>query len=63
MAQWVKDLVLSLQRLGWLLWLGLDTWPENFHVPQVWPPKMILEMKNSIQGLKDKIKAIAQEVE
>ena len=28
MAQWVKDLVLSL------LWLGFDPWPGNFHMPQ-----------------------------
>ena len=30
MAQWVKDLLLSLQQLGWLLWRGLDPWPGNF---------------------------------
>ena len=27
MAQWVKDLVLSLQQLGLLLCLGCDSWP------------------------------------
>jgi len=27
MAQVVKDLVLSLQQLGLLLWHGLDPWP------------------------------------
>ena len=26
MAQWVKDLVLSLQWLGLLLWRGFDPW-------------------------------------
>ena len=26
-AQWVKDLALSLQRLGWLLWLKFNAWP------------------------------------
>ena len=35
-AQWVKDLVLSLQRLGLLLWCRLDPQPGNFHMPWVW---------------------------
>lgn len=30
-AQWAKDLVLSL------LWCGLDSWPGNFHAPQACP--------------------------
>ena len=30
MAQWVKGLVMSLQRLGSLLWLGFNPWPGNF---------------------------------
>ena len=29
-AQQVKDPVLSLDRLGLLLWLGFDPWPRNF---------------------------------
>ena len=29
-AQWVKDLVLSLQQLGLLLWHRFDPWPRNF---------------------------------
>ena len=39
MAQWVKDLALSLQQLGSLLWHMLDLWPRNFHMPQVQPKK------------------------
>ena len=31
-AQQVKDLVLSLQWLKLLLWLGFNPWPGNFHV-------------------------------
>ena len=31
-AQQVKDLVLSLQWLGLLLWHGFDPWPENFYI-------------------------------
>ena len=38
MAQRVKDLVLSLQRLS-LLWCGFDPWLGNFHLIQVWPKK------------------------
>ena len=34
MAQQVKDLVLSLQQLGLLLWRGFDPWPRNFHILQ-----------------------------
>ena len=34
MAQWVKDLVLSLQQLMWLLWCRFDPWPGNFHMPR-----------------------------
>ena len=32
-VQHVKDLALSLQRLGSLLWHGFDPWPWNFHMP------------------------------
>ena len=39
MAQQVKDLVLSLQQLGLLLWYRFDPWPGNFHMPQVQPKK------------------------
>ena len=39
LAQWVKDLaLLQLQHRLWLQ-LGLDPWPENFCMPQVWPKK------------------------
>lgn len=31
MVQWVRDLLLSLQRLGSMLWHGFDPWPVNFH--------------------------------
>ena len=41
MAQQVKDLVLSLQWLGFLLWHRFDPWPGNFHVPQVQPKKSV----------------------
>ena len=34
MVQQVKDLVLSLQQLGLLLWRGFDPWPRNFHILQ-----------------------------
>ena len=33
MAQQVKDLALSLQRLGF------NPWPRKFHVPEAWPTK------------------------
>ena len=39
----VKDLALSLLWLQSLLWLGLNPWPRNFHMPRVQqihpPPK------------------------
>ena len=41
MVQQVKDLVLSLQQLGSLLWHKLDSWPRNFHMPWAWPKKTL----------------------
>ena len=37
MAQWVKDLVLSLQWLGLVLWLGFNPGPRNFCMPWMQP--------------------------
>lgn len=34
-AQWVKDLVVSLQQLQLLLWLKFSSWPRNHHMPRV----------------------------
>ena len=31
-VHWVKDLMLSLQWLRLLLWLGFDLWPGIFHM-------------------------------
>ena len=39
MAQQVKDLVLSLQHLGLLLWLEFHPCPGNFCMPKVMPKK------------------------
>ena len=39
MAQWVKDLALSLLWLGSRLWGRFGLWPRNFHMPWVWPKK------------------------
>ena len=38
-AQWVRDLALSLQRLLSLLWPIASSWSGNFHMPQEWPRK------------------------
>ena len=38
-AHWDKDLVLSVQCLGLLLWCRLDPCPGNFHMLQAWPKK------------------------
>ena len=32
-----KNLALSLQRLGLLLWHWFHPWPRNFHMLQAWP--------------------------
>ena len=37
MAQWVKDLVWSLQWRMLLLWRRFSPWPVNFHMLQAWP--------------------------
>lgn len=36
MAQWVRDMVLSVQQRGLLLWCGVDPWPRNFHSKMFW---------------------------
>ena len=38
-AQWVKDLLLSLQWLGSLLWPRFNPWPRKFHRLWVQPKK------------------------
>ena len=39
MVQQGKDLALSLQWFGSVLWYRFDPWLENFHVPWVQPKK------------------------
>lgn len=34
MAQWVKDLALSLQQLRLLLWCRFSPWPSEFNMPR-----------------------------
>ena len=43
-AQRVKYPVLSLQRLGSLLWPGFDPWPGNCHMPQAQPVLIIINL-------------------
>ena len=40
-AQWVKDLALSLLWLRPLKWCRFDPWPGNFYMPWA-PPKIII---------------------
>ena len=35
MAQWIKDMVLSLLWLRLLLWCMFNPWPQNFCMPWV----------------------------
>ena len=39
LLQQVKNPMLSLQWLGWLLRCRLNPWPENFHMPWAQPNK------------------------
>ena len=39
MAQWVKDLALSLFWLELLLWCWFGSWLGNFHMLWVWQKK------------------------
>ena len=43
MAQWVKDLVLSLQWLGLLLWLRFSPLARDFHMHSQKKKKKILK--------------------
>ena len=58
MAQWVKDLALSLWWLRWLLWHGLNPWPRNFQMLRVWPKKEPVSacyMLGTVLGMLDPI--------
>ena len=55
MAQWVKDLVLSLQQLRVLLWYGFIPWPGNMHLPCVQPKKKEKVKKKKMQQNNDLI--------
>lgn len=44
MAQWVKDLALSLQQLRPLLWQGFSPWPGILCKSQAWPIIVIIMM-------------------
>lgn len=41
-AQWVKDLALSLEQPGSLCGVGSIPGPGNFHMPQMWPKKNLI---------------------
>ena len=41
--QRVKDLALSLQWLGLLLWWGFSSWPRNFHMLLPRPKKEVIK--------------------
>ena len=45
----VKDLMLSLQWLGLLLWYTFDPWPGNFHMPSAQPKEGKKKNKNKKQ--------------
>ena len=45
-VQQVKDLVLSQQQPGSLLWRGFDLWPGNFHMLQGQQVKQKNKTKN-----------------
>ena len=51
--QRIKDLVLSLQWPGLLLWYGFDPWPGNFHMLHGHGPK-----KKKKKNLKKKLLSI-----
>ena len=51
-VQQAKDLILSLQRLGLLLWHEFDPCLRNFHILQVWPKKDILHLVKTAMKIK-----------
>ena len=51
LAQWLKDLALSLLWLWLLLWQGFHPWPSNVYMPLVWPKNKMKwnnHLKNSL---------------
>ena len=51
MEQWVKDPVLSLQRLGSLLWCGFNPWPGKFHISWAHTARGKKKKKSNFQPL------------
>ena len=47
-AQWVKNLALSLQWLRSLLWPSFNPWPRNFPMPWVQPKTKIKPNQKNI---------------
>lgn len=55
MAQWVKDVVMSLLGPTSLLWHGFDPWGQNFHILRVQqPPPPQHERRNVLYRYKRK---------
>ena len=46
-AQWVKDLVLSLLWLCSMLWCGFNPWPGNVTMPPEWQKKKKKDLPNA----------------
>ena len=58
MAQQVKDLVLSLLRLWFLLCRGFDPWPRNFHMPWAQPNQTKITTKDKTNKQTNKQKTV-----
>ena len=48
MLQWLKDWLLSPQRLGLVLWHRFCPWPGNFHMVQVRPKNKTNKQKAEV---------------
>ena len=59
-AQWVKDLMLSLQWFVPLLWHGFSPWPENFNKPWVQPKTKNKKPKNQKSKTKKTVELVGQ---
>ena len=57
--QWVKDLALSLQQLGSLLWHGFDPWSGNFHMTWSLPKNKMRVWEVDPAGAVGRIKWVA----
>ena len=59
-VQWFKDLVVSLQWLGSLLWHGSDPWSGNAHMPWAQPKETTNKQEQPKKPFPNKLRSLSR---